>query len=284
MANYQAPHHFTPDHRGENNLGAQSAGSSHPVQHAQGVMDGTSAHPLPTQVPSASLAEETTGVGHTRVHCNATHTCATCKVTCPNNYGLEKHAAKERHKAFLCTCTTKFVRLATLNRHIAAQAGPKHRCIYCDGNKGFAREDKLIDHLRASHKFGDKAIAQFRSQARAEPKGNGLASSAVAATGTALPVSTAAGYDTAPGGMALGHAGYSAGPSAVPSGVFDGGITDFPMFSAAEIRPFGSVEDYSWLGAAENFMDFDFSGINFAEVDFTSVDGDLDMSGMGGDL
>lgn len=61
MANYQPPHNFTPDHRGENNVGAQSAGSSHPVQHAQGVMDGTSAHPLPTQVPLAKEAEETHG-------------------------------------------------------------------------------------------------------------------------------------------------------------------------------------------------------------------------------
>lgn len=61
MSNYQPPHNFTPNHRGENNIGAQSAGSSHPVQHAQGVMHGTSAHPLPAQVPSVKEAEETMG-------------------------------------------------------------------------------------------------------------------------------------------------------------------------------------------------------------------------------
>ncbi|KAK7698644.1 hypothetical protein SLS64_012383 [Diaporthe eres] len=280
MSDYQPPHNFTPNHRGENNIGAQSEGSSHPVQPAQGVIDGTPAHPLPTHTPAAKEADGDAGrTPHARINFNPAHTCAACKQTHPNNYALERHAAKERHKAFLCTCTTKFVRLATLNRHIAAQAGPKHNCIYCDGNKGFAREDKLIDHLRASHKFGDNAIAQFRSQARAQPKGNGCASPTVAATGTALPVSTAAGYDAAPGGISLGGAGYSAGPSTVPSGIFNGGITGFPMFSAADNQPFGPVEDYSWLGATEDFMDFDFTGIDFAGVDV-----DVDMSGMDGDL
>lgn len=204
---------------------------------------------------------------HSRIKFDPAHTCAACKQTYPNNFALEKHAAKDRHKAFLCNCTTKFVRLATLNRHITTQAGPKHHCTYCDGNKGFAREDKLIDHLRASHKFGDRAIAQFRSQARAQPEGNGLA-----ATGTALPVSTLNGYGAAPGDFALGHTGYPAGPSVVPSEVFNGGIAEFPMFSAAEIQPF------------ENFMDFDFSGLDFVELDFTGVNGDLDMSGVDGDL
>ena len=79
------------------------------------------------------------------------------------NYALEKHASKERHKAFMCTCTIKFPRLATLNSHIAAQAGPRHYCIYCDDDKAFAPEDKLIDHLRGSHKFGEQAVAQSRS-------------------------------------------------------------------------------------------------------------------------
>lgn len=171
-----------------------------------------------------------------------------------------------------------------MNRHIATQAGPKHHCTYCDGNKGFAREDKLIDHLRASHKFGDKAIAQFRSQARAQPNGNGHAFPAVATAGASLPVSTSAGYDAAPGDIVLGGAGYSAGPSGDPSGVFNGSIADFPVFSAADLQPFESVEDYSWLGAAENFADFDFSGIDYADVDFAGVDGGVDMSGMDGEL
>lgn len=56
------------------------------------------------------------------------------------------------------------------------------------------------------------------------------------------------------------------------------------MFSAAEIQPFGSVEDFSWLGAAEDFAEFDFSGIDFTGIDFAGVDGDVDMSGMNGDL
>lgn len=217
-------------------------------------------------------------VSHARS--NPTHTCATCKTTCPNNYSLEQHAAKERHKAFLCTCTTKFVRLATLNRHIAAQAGPKHHCTYCDDNKGFARQDKLIDHLRASHKFGDKAIAEFRRKARAQPQVNVNASPAAATTGTALPVSTSAGHTAVLGGT-VGQAGYSAGPSVGLAGVVDGGLADFPMFNAAEIQPFGSVDDYPLFDGAEDLMDFDFSGIDFTGADFTGFNGDLDMFGMG---
>ncbi|KAI7778894.1 hypothetical protein LA080_001585 [Diaporthe eres] len=73
-------------------------------------------------------------------------------------------------------------------------------------------------------------------------------------------------------------------PSVVPSDVFNSGIAELLMFSAAEIQPFGSVEDYSWLSAAEDFMDFDFSGIQFAEVDFTGVNGDPKMPGMDGGL
>lgn len=216
------------------------------------------------------------------------HTCAICKETAPNNYALEKHAAKERHKAFLCTCTTGFVRLATLNRHIEAQAEPKYHCIYCDSGKGFAREDKLIDHLRASHKFGKKAIAQIRSQTRAQRKGNGRASPAVAAIGAELPISTSAGYDAAPGG-APGQAGNSAGPSTGPASVVHGGLPDFAMFSATDLQPFGSVQDYPWTGAAGDFADFDFSGLDFSGVDFSGldfadIDGDLDMSGVDGSL
>lgn len=71
--------------------------------------------------------------------------------------------------------------------------------------------------------------------------------------------------------------------------MLNGGIADFPTLSAAEPQPSGSAEDYSWLGAAEDLAEFDFSGmdftgIDFAGVDFAGVDGDVDMSGMNGDL
>lgn len=58
MSDYQPPHDFTPNHRGENNIGAQS---SHPVQPAQGVKDGTPAHPLPTHTPAAKEADGDAG-------------------------------------------------------------------------------------------------------------------------------------------------------------------------------------------------------------------------------
>lgn len=225
---------------------------------------------------------------HARINFKPAHTCAACKSQCSNNYSLEKHAKKESHKAFLCTCTTGFVRLAILNRHIAAKAGPKHHCTYCDDSKGFAREDKLVDHLRGSHKFGDDAIAQFRDRVRSRRDGNGQASPAAATTGTALPVSAAAGNDATPGGIS-GQTGYSTGLSTAPASVVHGGVADFPMLSAAGLQPSGPVEDYSWTGAAENLAGFDFSGVDFdgfdfSAFDFADVDGDLDMSGMDGGL
>lgn len=61
MASYQPPHCFALTHPGENNAGAQSAGVSHQAQHAQGVMDGTPAHQMPTQTPAANEAEEAMG-------------------------------------------------------------------------------------------------------------------------------------------------------------------------------------------------------------------------------
>lgn len=169
------------------------------------------------------------------------------------------------------------MRLATLNRHIAAQAGPKHYCDYCDDNKGFAREDKFVDHLRGSHKFGDKVIAQIRSQTRVQPEATGRGQPTVGTTGVVLPVSTSAGFDAAAG---IGQGGYSAGTSAGPAGIVDGGLDDFSMFSGAGAQPFGLVEDHPFFGASEDLTSFDFSGIDFAGVDFASFVGDLNMSGM----
>lgn len=162
-----------------------------------------------------------------------------------------------------------------MNRHIAAQSGPKHHCTYCDGNKSFAREDKLIDHLRASHKFGENAIAQFRRRTRASPQGNGNTSFKVATTGTALPGSISGGYEAALG-VVVGQAGYSAGPA----GMVDGDLADFLMPSAAELQPFGFVQDYPLFDSTEDFMDFDFSGVDLAGVDPAGVNGDLYMLGM----
>lgn len=167
--------------------------------------------------------------------------------------------------------------MGSLKRHITAQDGPKYYCDYCDGNKSFAREDKFIDHLRASHKFGDKAIAQFRTQARAQSKGNGNTST-VSATGTGQPVSTSAGNDAGSGVASMGQMAYSADTSAGSSGGVDGVMNDFPMFSAAGLQPFAPVEDYSWIDAAGDFAGFDFSGLDFSGVDFAEFDGDMDLS------
>ncbi|KAJ0116749.1 hypothetical protein J7T55_009899 [Diaporthe amygdali] len=236
MANYELPHSFTLNHTGENIAQAQSAGSSHPVQHPEDLdigitrcIDATcgSTSTQPTLVPPAGRHA--------------------------NNYALEQHASKARHKSFLCTCTTKFVRLATLNRHIAAQAGPKHHCDYCDDNKSFARPDKLIDHLRASHKFGEKAIARIRGQGDDQPGNLGRGIPITTAADLALPATISAGNEAALGDVVMGQAGSSAGPA----GFFDGDLNDFPSFNVEEFQPLSTSMDYPWLDAAGEFAGVD---------------------------
>lgn len=61
MANYLPRHSFNPNHPGDNNIRALSKGASHTVQHIQGAMDNTPAHPQPTQTPAANEAEEAMG-------------------------------------------------------------------------------------------------------------------------------------------------------------------------------------------------------------------------------
>lgn len=223
---------------------------------------------------------------HARISFSPTHTCAACKQTYPNNHALEKHAANERrqaprkpHQAFLCTCGADFGRLGSLDRHITAQDGPKYYCDYCDDSKGFARLDKLVDHLRDTHKFGDKAIALARNQARVQSDGSGHPPFRDAATGTALPVSTSVAHDAAMEGIS--QTGYSAGPPAGPTGSLDGGLAEFNMSSAAEFQGFGAVDDYSRIAATEDFVGFDVSGLDLSGVDLADFDMDMDISGMG---
>lgn len=259
---------------------------------------------------------------HRRINFNPTHTCATCKGTAPNNYALERHASQKRHKAFLCNCTMEFVRLSTLNRHIAALAGPKHHCNYCDDNRSFAREDKLIDHLRASHKFGEKAIAQVRRQARSRSGVKGLASSTTTTPGTSLTVSTSAGHQAAldvTGAGLQDLSGYSTGPSADPIGIFHHGVVDHSGFNDAGLQPFstaghqplagasGDVAGFNVFGGGfhgDHFAHFDasvpglsgagfpgvdssgvnFLGVNVAGVDLTDVEVDLEFADFDVDL
>lgn len=259
---------------------------------------------------------------HVRINFNPTHTCVTCKEMAPNNYALERHASQKRHKAFLCNCTMEFVRLSTLNRHIAAQAGPKHHCSYCDDNRGFMREDKLIDHLRASHKFGEKAITQFRGQARSQSGVNGLASSTATMPGTSLTVSTSTGHQAALDVAAAdlqGLPGYSTGPSADPIGVFHRGVVDQFTFNDAGLQPSSTAGHHPLAGTSgdvaginvfgggfhgDHFTRFDvsvpglssagFSGVNSSDVnffgaevagvDFTDVEVDLEFADFDVDL
>ncbi|KAI3401451.1 hypothetical protein diail_10885 [Diaporthe ilicicola] len=241
MASYQPAPNSTLGHTSQNSNETQSASPSHHTQYVEGVKDNIWAHPLSTEILAAQEAEAPEGLlnsfdptssnGHSRVDFNPTHTCAAqaCKETFPNNYALEQHATKAHHKSFLCTCTTKFVRLSTLNRHIAAQTGPKHLFVYCDLNKGFAREDKLFDHLRAAHKFGESAIAQIRGKDRNPAQDGGRAPPTVTTADFAVPVSTPAGYPDGTGGVTLGQIGHTTAPSAGPAWVFDGNFTGFPM-------------------------------------------------------
>ncbi|KAL1858015.1 hypothetical protein Daus18300_010127 [Diaporthe australafricana] len=159
---------------------------------------------------------------------------------------------------------TEFVRLSTLNRHIAAQAGPKHHCKYCDDNRAFAREDKLVDHLRAVHKFGANAVAEIRAQGRHQPQESGRTHPTVTTVDFAVPMSTPAGHSDAPDGAPAGQTGsnaglsagvgltsfpmfqadFIAGPSSGLAWVPQGDLTNFPKLNAAGIQSFSAAEDY----------------------------------------
>lgn len=115
---------------------------------------------------------------HTRVFSERPHTCAVCSTSFSRNQDLEQHSSAFGHQAFLCACGKQFSRASTLTRHVSSHdvAGPKYPCEWCD-DKSFPRRDKLRDHIRAFHRFGPRALRQFREDTMAETTQSNTSSS-----------------------------------------------------------------------------------------------------------
>lgn len=92
------------------------------------------------------------------------HKCAVCLIVFDANRDLESHAKDSGHSAFFCSCNKSYNRLCSLIRHINGEAGVKvFACEWCD-EKTFSRLDKLRDHWKTFHKFGQRALDKMKNQ------------------------------------------------------------------------------------------------------------------------
>lgn len=124
---------------------------------------------------------------HSRVEYHLSHTCAACSTSFPRNYQLEQHAAKDQHKAYLCTCGKGFTRLSALKRHIEeSRQAREHRCPLCDTE--FKRPGHVEQHLQLIHQMSKDAIKDLlnakKSQSHQEPVQATTVSTGVPVTGS----------------------------------------------------------------------------------------------------
>lgn len=89
--------------------------------------------------------------------------CSDCGIECNSVGGLEWHASRMSHAAFLCPengCNSTFNRTNVLRRHYLnhvadAQRYPCPHCKKYRGKNGFKRKDHLTQHLRGYHHIGE---------------------------------------------------------------------------------------------------------------------------------
>ncbi|KAK7722824.1 hypothetical protein SLS63_009098 [Diaporthe eres] len=161
--------------------------------------------------------------------------CNECATSFPKNYQLEQHAAKNKHKAYLCSCSKTFTKLSALRRHIdESTLALGHQCPLCDNN--FKRPGHVEQHLRLVHKKPNDVIKDLlsaqKSQPPQEPRQASTASSAVPTTGS---MDAQADYPIAnPGGPWTGPIN----PSAPAP-------TDYPGSRPVD---FSALSDFSALG------------------------------------
>lgn len=99
---------------------------------------------------------------HSRVESDLPHTCTACSASFPNNYQLEQHATKNKHKAYFCTCGKAFTKLTALKRHVEESTQAReHQCPLCD--KEFKRPGHVEQHLRLIHKKPKDVIKDLLS-------------------------------------------------------------------------------------------------------------------------
>lgn len=119
-----------------------------------------------------------------------TPSCAACHAPFPKNYQLEQHATKNKHKAYLCTCSKGFTKLSALRRHIQESTKVReHRCPLC--NHECKRPGHVEQHLRLVHKKSKDVIKNLlntqKSEPRQEPEQMSAASAAASKTGSMVP-------------------------------------------------------------------------------------------------
>lgn len=92
------------------------------------------------------------------------HTCATCFTSFPNNYQLEQHATKNKHKAYLCTCGKDFAKLSSLRRHVGESTQTRqHKCPHALCDNEFKRPGHVEQHLRLIHQMSKDTIKDLLS-------------------------------------------------------------------------------------------------------------------------
>lgn len=148
---------------------------------------------------------------HARANSHIAHTCSACSTSFPNNYQLEQHATKSKHKAYLCTCRKAFTKLSALRRHFEESTPARgHQCPLCDNY--FKRPGHVEQHLRLVHKKPNDVIKDLLSALRSRPRReSGQASTASAAVPTTGCVDAQADYPVAnPDEPWTGPIGFSA--------------------------------------------------------------------------
>lgn len=122
-------------------------------------------------------------LGHSRVGSHPAHTCTTCSISFSNNYQLEQHATKSKHKAYLCACGKAFTKLSALRRHFEESTQTRqHRCPHALCDNEFKRPGHVEQHLRLIHRMTKDAIKDILNAQKSEPCQDSQEARAVSAT------------------------------------------------------------------------------------------------------
>lgn len=154
--------------------------------------------------------------------------CEACSASFPTNQQLERHATKNKHKAYLCTCRKGFTKSSALRRHIQESTQAReHRCPLCDHK--CKRTGHVEQHLRLIHKKPNNVIKNLlstqKSETRRGPEKSSSASAAVPITGFMVP--QADQPVVIPGGPWPGPIGFSATTAADHPGSRPGDLSAF---------------------------------------------------------
>ncbi|POS79109.1 hypothetical protein DHEL01_v202502 [Diaporthe helianthi] len=132
----------------------------------------------------------------------------------PNDESLEQHAAKTKHKAYLCTCGCQkgFTKRSALRRHTQESIQAReHQCPLCDDK--FKRVGHVEQHLRLVHNKSKDEIKRLLSTQKSKPHQALEQSSIVSA---AVPTTASMVVQAAPDQVAVSD-GLRTGPNGFPA-------------------------------------------------------------------